>query len=353
MKGYSIGMMGGYSLVALIVVGALLREDWMLPLTVTMMVLANFMNHPHFISSYKIFFEGFGGVRRREFAPGYLLRWWFAALGVPLVLIVLLAVGVQKAMAGDVSVFAVAVLLYLVTVGWHYVKQGFGMAMSEAALKKCYWSPAARKWMLLNAYACWIASTVILLSSENALGYFGFYYPIDFSPLKMVIPVVVGIFILTTLAAAIQIKRNIAQWRLDGKQADAWPLAGLTGYFVSLYVWIVASAINPVLMLVIPFFHSLQYMHVVSRVYAKDEAPPHGGRKLSRWLSMIMIGFAAFWLIPGIIDYRLTGTINMVSQAGMLYTGATWLFINIHHYFIDNVIWRRESKYVWSRLQAH
>ena len=127
MKGYSIGMMGGYSLVALIVVGALLREDWMLPLTVTMMVLANFMNHPHFISSYKIFFEGFGGVRRREFAPGYLLRWWFAALGVPLVLIVLLAVGVQKAMVGDVSVFALAVLLYLVTVGWHYVKQGFGI----------------------------------------------------------------------------------------------------------------------------------------------------------------------------------------------------------------------------------
>lgn len=353
MKGYSIGMMGGYSLVAISVVGVFVPEQWIFPLTVTMMVLANFMNHPHFISSYKIFFEGFESVRRREFATEYLLRWWFAAVGVPFGLIVLLSIGVRRVMAGDASIFAFGVLIYLTTVGWHYVKQGFGMAMSEAALKKCYWSPPARKWMLFNAYACWFATTAILFSSEKGLSYFGFYYPLELGWLRTAVPFLAGLFLATTLGAVIQIKRNVDQWRREGKEFGAWPTAGLTGYFVSLYAWIVASAVNPILMLVIPFFHSLQYMHVVSRLYAQEEAPPNKGKKLSRWFSMIFIGFAAFWLIPGVIDYWMTGKINIVSQSGMLYTGAAWLFINVHHYFIDNVIWRRESKYVWARLQAH
>lgn len=345
--------MGGYSVVALVIIAIGLNDEWTMTLSVAMMFLANFMNHPHFISSYKIFFELYPRIRQGQFKKSYQFRWWLAASVVPIILIILLSAGVWNSLAGKNTILSIAILLYGITVGWHYVKQGFGMAMSEAALKKNYWLPAARNWMLWNAYACWLVTTCVVFSAENGLGFFGFHYSLDGEFLKILIVPLLIAFGVTTTGSVVNIKRNIDHWRRVGKAWEDIPVAGLVGYFVSLYVWVMVGTAFPVLMLIIPFFHSLQYMHIVNLLYAKEETGADKSKKYYRWLNLAGAGFCAFWLIPGIFDYHRTGTINMLSQMGMLYTAAAWLFINIHHYFIDNVIWRRENQYVWEKLRNH
>lgn len=43
-------------------------------------------------------------------------------------------------------------------VGWHYVKQGCGMLIVDAVLKKNYFSDQEKRVLSLNAYAVWIMS---------------------------------------------------------------------------------------------------------------------------------------------------------------------------------------------------
>lgn len=351
MKGYSVAAMGGYSLLAMAIVFAGWREDWVAPLGILMMFLANFMNHPHFMASYRIFFGIYPQLKSGKFQTGFRLRWWLAAVAIPLGLVVLLGMGVAKAMAGDDSIFKMAIVLYGTSVGWHYVKQGFGMAMSEAALKQCYWLASTRQWLLWNAYACWVFSMCLLFSADGGIGYFGWQFSIGGDWLQRLLLPAALVFGITTVGMALHVSRNIAHWRQAGKGHADFPSAGLMGYLVSLYVWVAAGVAFPLLMLVIPFFHSMQYMHVVEKLYASEDRVNPIRKKLNRWMGLIAIGALSFWLVPGVMDYIYSGKINLVSQMGMLFTAAVWLFINIHHYFIDNVIWRKENKYIWGKLR--
>ena len=54
-----------------------------------------------------------------------------------------------------------------------------------------------------------------------------------------------------------------------------------------------------------------------------------------------VLGYLGFWLGPIVLD-TVTGYDRAVLGATVfLFIG--WTFINIHHYFIDNVIWRRDN----------
>lgn len=350
MKGYSVASMGGYSLLAIFVIFFGLKDEWIAPLSIAMIFLANFMNHPHFMASYREFFEIYKNFKKNEFNRPYKARWWFVAAVVPVILIILLSIGVYKALDGNDYVFTIAILLYGASVGWHYVKQGFGMAMSEAALKKCYWQASTRNWMLCNSYACWIFSMCLLFSAEGGVAYFGWMFSINEKIFQIIIIPAALTFFVTSCGMALSVSRNIKIWKKEGKSFLNLPRAGFMGYIASLYFWVVAGVTHPVLMLVIPFFHSLQYMHVIEKIKRNSNSLKD---KFFRWAGLIVVGFSFFWLIPGIVDYFHIGKINIISQSGIIFTASIWLFINIHHYFMDNVIWRKENKYIWEKLNAH
>lgn len=352
MRGYSVGSMGGYSVLILLIIFLGLPNAWVGPLAIFMIFLANFMNHPHFIVSYILFFEIYPKIKNGEFKKSFIARWWLAAVAIPAVLLTLLLVGGFKAIRGDSFMLKLSILLYGVSVGWHYVKQGFGMAMSEASIKKCYWEKGTRQWMLLNAYACWLFSICLLFSANAGVAFFGWHLLLDQSIFQDLLVPVGTFFFITTAITAISIYRNMKYWKESGRLYADWPIAGLAGYVVSIYLWVAAGAIFPLLMLVIPFFHSMQYLHVVERVYEGDLSENIFRSKLRRWTFLISAGVFFFWIAPGIFDYIILGRINIVSQIGVLFTACFWLFINIHHYFIDNVIWRRENGYLWKRLRG-
>ena len=54
-----------------------------------------------------------------------------------------------------------------------------------------------------------------------------------------------------------------------------------------------------------------------------------------------ILGAAGFWWAPTALD-TLAGYDRAVFGT-TVFVFIAWTFINIHHYFIDNVIWRREN----------
>lgn len=336
-------LLGGGSV---LVLAALLmiapRGESLAVLASAMLVLANVVNHPHFAASYQMFYGTWRDVRREGLASDLQWRWAFAGFWAPFALIVALAVGAWQWLLGQGTLLGVMVSLMGALVGWHYVKQGFGMAMMDAALKRNYFKPAVRQALLINAYACWAAAWTLANNSPLAKGLFGVAgIAIHVPPtLTLVVCLVAAV---TTVWCGLALFRSTQEWHARGLSWQQCPWAGVLAYVISIYVWTVFVGLEPAFLLVVPFFHSLQYLTVVSR-YKLNEAQFSSSTPSSLKTFVVVacvLGAVGFWMIPGALDFMRTGELPLWGEAAALATACAWLFINVHHYLIDNVLWRQ------------
>ncbi|HEU4851247.1 MAG TPA: hypothetical protein VFT37_03725 [Telluria sp.] len=336
-------LLGGGSVIAMLLLRALdLEGESIVVLAGVMLFLANFMNHPHFAVSYQIFYSSWADVKSGAMPADLRRRWWIAGVIAPVLLAVGIAAGAFMRINGNGLVLAVVMTLMGVLVGWHYVKQGFGMAMVDAALKKRYWPAPARKALLMNAYAIWGAAWMVGNSTAVARNFWG-VIGIDYVVPGPLAAAAVIIACGTTTWCGLAMYRCISQWRRENLSWKQWPLAGLVAYFITLYLWMGLLGLEPAFVLVIPFFHSLQYMTVVSR-YKSNEASAHGWTRMRMvWFVMtaVFLGGMGFWLLPGVLDYLSTGQIPYFDTKVAIGIACAWIFINVHHYLIDNVLWRQ------------
>jgi len=105
---------------------------------------------------------------------------------------------------------------------------------------------------------------------------------------------------------------------------------------------------------IIPTFHSLQYLAVVWRYQLNAGAKSNGssGSFLSGFwptgvlpnLAMFIgigtfLGFLGFMGLPRFLDAIFPYDKHLYGPS--LFVFAFYIFINVHHYFLDNVMWRR------------
>lgn len=335
-------LLGGGSLLALLVLKMLkLGPEAVAQLAILMLILANFVNHPHFAYSYQLFYGSWKDVKGGAMPADLTRRWWIAGFIAPLALAIGIAAGGILWINGHPAVLGVMLNLMGALVGWHYVKQGFGMAMMDAAFKKRYWPAPARKALLMNAYACWVAAWTLGNSTQFAREFWG-VLGISFSMPGALVIAACAIAAGTSAWCALAVYRAVRLWQSQQLSWKQWPMAGLTAYIVTLYFWIGLFSLEAGFVFVIPFFHSLQYLTVVGR-YKANEARASGWnrrRMLSFVLTGVVLGAAGFWLLPGAVDFARTGQIPQLGDVA-LGIACAWIFINVHHYLIDNVLWRQ------------
>ena len=58
-------------------------------------------------------------------------------------------------------------------------------------------------------------------------------------------------------------------------------------------------------------------------------------------LSGLLLGFIGFWGLPLLLD--ATVPYDRALFGNTMFVFVFWIFINVHHYFLDNVMWRREN----------
>ena len=330
--------------------------EWAPVIFAITLFIANFINHPHFAHSYQIFFRSFYSVSTCKDAPDSIrIRYFIAGVAIPACLVAYLLSGYflenarMLGLAGNVMAFLV---------GWHYVKQGYGMLIVQSVLKRSYFSDNEKKWLLSNAYSLWIFSYLLLNWTGSRSELWGLKYLVIDIPIDLVL-------ISAIVAALTTLKLSNVLWNKYQAKGTALPTSGLIAYSVTLYIWLFAY-LDPILIAVVPALHSLQYLAVVWRFewnrenYRDGTIPQNflfhafGNKPYKRLIRYIFVGtvlgYLAFWWFPEMLSIKTESAFIQQSPGVIFFI--SWIFINIHHYFIDNVIWRKENsetaKYLFS-----
>ena len=300
---------------------------------------AYLINDPHFSVTYLLFYEGFKQrAFGRAFSAPQRARYLIAGVLVPLVLAGWAISGLATGSAGTLGLLFE--LMFLL-VGWHYTKQGFGVLTVLSARRGVTFGPLERRVILGHCFAGWAYAWANPGSAAKLVEEKGVVYTALAHPRGLEL-IALAAFALSTLAL---LGVLVQKWRRERRVP---PLAPLGGFLITVWLWTVYSSLDPLMVYVIPALHSLQYLYFVwllRRNQARAlEGPPWFGRPAGVRVGLLAVsalglGFVLFHGAPELLD----AGVKEASLGPTPFFASLFAFVNIHHYFMDHVIWRREN----------
>lgn len=309
----------------------------------TMFYAAHALNDPHFAVTYLLFYkDARARVFGAQFGAAQRARYVFAGFVVPVVVATwgLAAIALRSA-----ALFGWLFQTMFFLVGWHYVKQGFGVMLLLAARRGVTFLPRERWAILAHCFSGWayawaspadlgsevIEKGVVYTTSPHGLG---LEHATHAAFLASIVPLV---WVL------------VAKGRREGRLPLVTPLVAL---LASVWAWSIYSGIDPLVRYMNPALHSLQYLFVVyllKRNEARErEAAPWfemaaSARVGLAALSALALGWVLFHGAPSALDAMFASKTTRRALGDTPYFAALYALVNIHHYFMDTVIWRREN----------
>jgi len=303
------------------------------------------LNLPHFIHSYQLLYTGYGRKMTGDtHSRTTKIRMLIAGILAPAALIGFLIYGVMQ---GDSQLLGYATNIMLFTLGWHYVKQGYGIMIALSVRKKVFFDAVEKRILLANAYITWLYSWFLLNSQASEDVFHGVPYSAVGLPTEWREPML-GLFLLWSVFAGGVIIRKF----------DKHPTLcfnGLAAYFFSVYPWVLFAFSHPNIIIFVPALHSLQYILCVWKlVYERtreDMAKEGVVREISKktvfrnMAPFLGVGFGAgavfFVVLPLWLDSVVPYDHAVFGPSLFVY--CFLIFLNIHHYFIDFAIWRKDN----------
>lgn len=325
-------------------------QQQMLMLFVVSYFIADLLNHPHFAASYVLFYRSFKEkFRDVTYSKFFQFRYLFAGVIVPIILLLFFAVVlIQNNMLA--LGYAANVMFFLV--GWHYTKQGYGMLIVSSVFKRRFFNQLEKNIFLVNGFIFWLLTWVY----GNSLLTNGELWGVEYAAIKMPESLLYSLIALSSLSGLFV--SFVILNRINTKHTETtW--MGIVVYLITVYVWLL-GLYDPLLLIFIPAFHSLQYLTIVYRFEVnridKKVSNEHDrkGALLFFTALIVVLGVIGFWIVPGLLDGVNPRSPEALfeSTETFVYLFSFWIFINIHHYFIDNVLWKSENKEVKENLFA-
>jgi hypothetical protein len=352
--------LGGGSLLLLPVLMWVVPDHFNVQALTFATLLANVINNPHFANSYQIFYRTFGVIVSDPASDRMLrTRYLWAGVGAPVLIVLSFAAALAW---GDARTIGLAGNAMGFFVGWHYVKQGYGMLMVDAAQRRGYFGESDKKVLLVNSYACWIVSWLAVNATAHERNLWGLRFAmLDVPPALLWLGG--GALAVTSAYTAWILVRHARAHR------GTVPVTGIMAYIAALYPWIFLFS-QPVLGVLIPAMHSLQYLVIVWRYQinveqAKPDAAVRSGwigsmrfaptKAVTRFVVFIVwaiaLGVFGFWAFPTLLDTVVP--YDHAMYGNYLFMFLLTIFINVHHYFIDNAMWRKENPHTLRHLFSH
>jgi hypothetical protein len=351
--------LGGGSLVMIPILAFAIPDDLNGETLLLTALLANVINHPHFAHSYQIFYRTYPQVMRQpDMSPSLRLRYLWAGVISPVIILGALAAAL---FVGDQQTLGLAVNAMGFFVGWHYVKQGYGMIMVDAARLRCFFGERQKKILLVNSYLCWGLAWALANRTVAERDLWG----ISYAAIDVPLPVLWGFILAVSVSSLLVLVTLLQHVKAHG---GATPINGIMAYVAALYPWLLLGS-EPIVGALIPAFHSLQYLIIVWRVQLNVERAKPGASEHVDWMHRFGIGFRrdtarfvgflgngfvigllGFWLIPLLAGFYVA--YDRAEYGPNLFLFLFWIFINIHHYFIDNAMWRKENPHTLKYLFA-
>jgi hypothetical protein len=353
---------GGLSIVlviALIVAKILYPGMNLLQLEVGLLIifyLNLIINWPHFMASYRILYAEPKTIREHP----------FVAIGIPVGFFLLLAYIVGYAfMAGTdqvaQSVWITGIKLALfalmsVQLAWHYTGQSWGMTASYLFIGGFRMEAIERHLIRSGFYALMIFHVIRLFSREEFLQT-SFFFGEEISSMIVSFSNTVllpfwRVILLATIAAGLVGFNRMAERTGQDIPKRSWIpwVATYSWYFMADFLGADLFAIAA-----IQIFHALQYLSFPLRVelnHFSDTHQANDGKRYQRTMHMTI--YYALLIGLGWLAFKEIGDPGASSNALRVMIAACVVSgINIHHYCIDNVIWKIRKPEVRHALFGH
>jgi hypothetical protein len=310
----------------------------------TFFYAAHVINDPHFSVTYLLFYrDARARVLDRATPPLQRARYVLAGVIVPVGLVAWAVTGLVTRSPHTLGLLIQAMFFL---VGWHYVKQGFGVMTVLSARRGVRFLPRERLAILAHCYAGWAYAWASPSDPGKEVEEKGVVYTtIAHGPgLERVTHVV---FLATAVVLAVVL---LAKWRRERRLPIVTPLFAL---LCSVWVWSVYSSADPLVIYAIPALHSVQYLYFVWLLEGGEarerEGPPWFERSAGVRLGLLAVsalglGWVLFHGAPAALDDFLVPRRSRLTDMGPTpYFAALYAVVNIHHFFMDTVIWRREN----------
>lgn len=310
----------------------------------TMFYAAHVINDPHFAVTYALFYED---TKERALGAAFppSLRWKYVLAGfvVPLVLVGWSAVAIAMRSA---HVLGAMIETMFLLVGWHYVKQGFGVLAVLSARRGVFYSARERYVLLFHGYAGWAYAWASpadpgTLREEKGVLFTSWARSVALERVTF------AVFVVSAVALVVML---VARARREKKLPHPTPLVA---YLASIWAWSIYTGIDPLVRYVNPALHSVQYLFMVHLLKGNEartrEGPPHFERSATTRIALLaltacVLGLFLFHGVGQGLDAVLVAKKDRLSDLGPTpYFAAIYVMVNLHHYVMDAVLWRREN----------
>lgn len=322
-------LVGGLSLIVFIPMLLSGRSDLVFLGAGAQAWLLTLINMPHFMASYRIVYRSRDMIMRHKWAsiyvPAILLGYiWFATASV------------------DNTRVMVVILVSVASgyLAWHYTGQVWGMMASFAYLEGARFDDRER--MLIRT------SLRILLAWH--VSWFLYTQLRDPSPVR-------GLYIALTAGSVVAFALGAAGLlRMRKRIGRLPPLRALVAW-AALFVWYAMMARDPRALFWVQLAHALQYLAFPLRVEMNNAArsAPSRARFMLHMATYALVLLGLSLAIVGYVPATAMGVVGDVFSEDPRWAAPILilLFINIHHYFTDGVIWKISNPEVRKELFAH
>lgn len=298
------------------------------------------INDPHFSVTYLLFYRS---IRERLFGERHpraqRIRYAVAGFVVPACLVAWAVIALAR---HDAQLLGWMVQLMYLLVGWHYVKQGFGVLAVLSARRGVSLTPRERTIFIAHALTGWAFAWANPASTAGEFEEKGVVYWAPAHPHWL--ELLAGAALAASTLALVAVLAGRARRRA------MIPAAPLAGFLVSIWSWSILSSVDPLLRYAIPALHSIQYLYFVALMRRNEarahEGAPHFGKPVAVRLGYLaagalLLGALLFHGLPSYLDAMFVGPQKEMGPTPFF--AAVFVIVNIHHYFMDHVIWRREN----------
>jgi hypothetical protein len=226
---------------------------------------------------------------------------------------------------------------------YHFSGQTLGLTLIYARRAGLTVTPTARRALRLFLLGVFLARVASDEAGSGERVYLGVAHarlgvPSFLGPLLLVPTLLAGALFLADL------------WRSRARSGQPLPFIVLLPA-VSFFVWFLPGQREPYFFAFVPLFHSIQYLLVAWVVQLKgqlDTRKPRPSRSFVlraslRWGGVNLLGGAAlFWALPKLGQWA--------SAAPMFSFAIVASAVQLHHFFVDGVIWKIRQPAVMSPL---
>lgn len=295
------------------------------------------INMPHFLASYRLVYS----------SRAMVLEHKWASLGIPALLFAYIVVAILLVEWTQVLGIGL-VTIASVYLAWHYTGQVWGMMASFAWLGGTGFDETERR----------LIRTSLRIMLTWHLAWFLYTQLRDPSRVEIVYQVA---------SAATLVAFGLGSWgllKMRRRTGTNPPLLAITAW-LAIFVWYAVMARDPKALFWVQMAHAIQYLSFPIRVefnrangagtVVRDHEHSTSGRAILHMMAYGVLLLGISLLVAQVMPVALMGVIGSVfgevpARAAPI---LILMFINIHHFFTDGVLWKISNPAVRKDLFAH